>query len=205
MKWIERVWLGILLVGVLFKIMHYPGGGILLIISIMVLSSLYSYFGFLLFNGIRLRDIFKKKAYSNATTWAILGAVYMGSAMSVMLLGILFRVQYYPGATVMLLTGVLFLGLGIGVYIIKLTVSGSHFVVYNWYRVLPVFLVGSGFVFYTYSDSYKKDLQERDLMQEQNRLHQEQMYRNYKNKDLRDPDQGEEYWIDEAPTDLEEE
>lgn len=73
-----------------------PGTSIILILSLSALSLLY-YFGFALFNDIRLREIFKKTSYDKTTPKKIIGAVAFGFALAAIAMGVLFKVELWPG------------------------------------------------------------------------------------------------------------
>lgn len=80
-----------------------PGGNILAILSITLLAFLYFYLAFALFNGIRLRNIFKKESYKGVSAIRIGGTILSGFILSLALIGILFRCMMWPGASVMLI------------------------------------------------------------------------------------------------------
>jgi hypothetical protein len=99
MKKIERFLIMLSLIGIIARMMLAGGSSLTLLLSLMSLSLLYMYFGFALFNDIRLRDIFKKASYKGLTTIHIVGAILAGLALSMACVGILFKVQSWPGAT----------------------------------------------------------------------------------------------------------
>jgi len=64
MKKLELIFIGFAILGIALKLFNVVGSAILLTLSLSMLSILYYLLGFSLFNGIRLRDIFKKKGLS---------------------------------------------------------------------------------------------------------------------------------------------
>jgi len=84
-----------------------PGGGILTVLTLSTLSMVYFYFGFALFNDIRLRKIFKKDSYKDISSLRILGAVGAGLALSTTIIGLMFKFQSWPGADNNLIAGLL--------------------------------------------------------------------------------------------------
>ncbi len=92
---IERVLIGIALFGILFKIQHYPGAGIMLVISLSCLSMMS-----LLRTAIPIGT--KSKLSKIANTVGSLGG-------SVAFVGLLFKIQHYPGASVMMMNGIILL------------------------------------------------------------------------------------------------
>ena len=82
-----------------------PGGGVLTVLTLSTLSMLYMNLSFALFNGIRLRNIFKKDSYKGISTMRIIGAVGTGLALSMTIIGLLFKFQSWPGASLNLGAG----------------------------------------------------------------------------------------------------
>ena len=102
--------IGILsLIGLALNILLVPGGNIVIILTMGMLSLLYGYFSFALFNGIKFRAIFKKESYKGISTWRIVGAVGAGLALSMSVIGMLFKFQSWPGAVVELEFGLFWL------------------------------------------------------------------------------------------------
>jgi hypothetical protein len=97
----------IALIGIVFKLFHILGGGILTVLSLSALSIFYCYLSFALFNEIRLKDIFKTSSYKETNVKRIIGSIGVGFGLSVILVGAMFRLQFYPGDTIQLLTGVI--------------------------------------------------------------------------------------------------
>lgn len=75
-----------------------PGGGVLTVLTLSTLSTIYFYFSFALFNDIRFRKIFKKDSYENISRWRIIGAIGTGFALSATTAGLMFKFQSWPGA-----------------------------------------------------------------------------------------------------------
>lgn len=75
-----------------------PSGGILTVLTLSILSIIYVFLGFALFNDIRLRNIFKKESYTSVSGLRILGAVGAGWALSATINGLMFKFQSWPGA-----------------------------------------------------------------------------------------------------------
>ena len=80
---------------------------ILFVLAMEVLTIMYFTFGFAIFNGIRLRHIFKKKVYEGTNTKRIIGGLATGICLSNLLTGVLFKLQYWPGANRMILLGLI--------------------------------------------------------------------------------------------------
>jgi len=83
----------IFLVGLLFKYMHWPGGSIILILSLMLMASLYFPGAFYFFCDKKIEK--QKLPLSIAS----------GVIFSIITVGLLFKLQYWPGANNQLLIG----------------------------------------------------------------------------------------------------
>jgi hypothetical protein len=59
----------------------------------MVLTVIYYPFGFLFFNQIRLRDIFKRAAYKDTNAYKIIIAIITGLGFSTICIGSLFKLS----------------------------------------------------------------------------------------------------------------
>lgn len=109
MKRTEIILITIALIAVVMQFMHFPGGNILFIISLLLLSGVYLYFGFALFNSIKFGTILKKTSYEFISTTRIIGGIGTGVALSISGIGILFKSLSWPGATLQLGVGIFLL------------------------------------------------------------------------------------------------
>ena len=99
MKKTELILIAISIVVLLMRFFHLPGSAILTVISLSSVSVFYLYLGFMLFNGIRFRKVFKKESYKGISTKRIFGGIGTGIALSFSAIGILFKFQSWPGAS----------------------------------------------------------------------------------------------------------
>ena len=83
-KQIEILLITSICVSLLFKHFHVPGGSLSLILSSSIISMLYFYVGVVFFNGIKIKDLFKKSAYQNLSKARIFGSVLTGVLLSVL-------------------------------------------------------------------------------------------------------------------------
>jgi hypothetical protein len=95
---------------IILKLIHVSGSGILTVLTFSTLSIFY-YLSFALFNDIRLRDIFKSSAYKDTNAKRIIGAVGLGFALSAIIMGALFKLQFWPGGTAQLRIGLIITGI----------------------------------------------------------------------------------------------
>ncbi len=93
MKKIEKGLIGLVLFGILLKLMSWPFAGEVLVLSLSSLSMIYFYGGFYFF-----RD--KKNKKSNRTLSIVSGVV-----LSVITIGFMFKVQYWVFASELLSVG----------------------------------------------------------------------------------------------------
>lgn len=103
MKLTEKILGIIILIGIILMLIPIPGGSILAILGVGLLSLLYFYLGFAFFNGIRARNMFKKASYVGIKGIRIAGAILTGMSLSTVVVGILFKVMLWNGASSMLL------------------------------------------------------------------------------------------------------
>ena len=111
MKKIELI-LGLAaILAIILKIIHLPGSTILLTLTFGTLATIYYIFSFALFNDIRLRDISKKASYMDTNAKKIIGAIGLGLALSLIVIGGLFKLLFFPGADFQLRIGLIAIGL----------------------------------------------------------------------------------------------
>ncbi len=105
MKIVEPI-LGIVAVlSMILNLVDVPATRSILVFSLTILSLIYFYLSFALFNGIRLREIFKKKSYIEISTLKIIVAIFTGIVLSIVTMGLLFKYQEYPGGTQFIVIG----------------------------------------------------------------------------------------------------
>lgn len=128
--------------GVLLKLIIIPGGALFTVLGLSGLSILYFYLSFAIFNRIPLRQVFKKQSYSGISAKHLLGSTGTGLALSLLLMGILFKLQFWPGANTNIAIGLFWSLCILVVSLVKL--SGSHAVYYRMIcrRVSVLSLVG---------------------------------------------------------------
>ena len=105
MRLLEKV----LAIGILFSLILkfnlISGGDEFLMGLTLSLTIIYYPLGFLFFNQIRLRDIFKRAAYKDTNAYKIIIAIIAGLGFSTICIGSLFKLFHFSGANEMLTVG----------------------------------------------------------------------------------------------------
>jgi len=105
MKILERILaLGIVL-GLIMKFSLTPGGDVIVLLTMLTLSCVYYPLGFLFFNQIKLRYVFKAAAYKGVAATSIILAIVTGIGLSIIVIGSLFKFLHFMGGDQMLILG----------------------------------------------------------------------------------------------------
>lgn len=86
---------------------RFPGSLLMALSCWTLLSCLYFYLGAALFNNIGFRSMFKKDSYKNISSNRIAGAAASGATISILIIGIMFKVMNWPGSMIMLYAGLI--------------------------------------------------------------------------------------------------
>lgn len=127
MKRTEQILVLLAVLAIILNLALVPGGVAFTLLTLMLLSSLYFCFSFALLNGIRLRKVFKKESYQGVSALQILGAICTGFTLSLLLIGILFKLLRWPGANVDLMVGLLLATIIAIVCVIRYFMNASVF------------------------------------------------------------------------------
>lgn len=141
MKTAEKIFGALIIISIVLKLLNISGNGILFTLSTLFLMSLYFYLGFAMFNDITFKGIFKQQSYKEISTLRIIGSIVAGIGLSILLTGILFRLQHWPGANFQLLIGLIFSGIILIIVLIKYLKEKSLF----YKRVLSRLIIIGGF------------------------------------------------------------
>jgi magnesium-transporting ATPase (P-type) len=128
MKVTDKILGGLTMVLMICRLLFvYPFSSLLISIGCLLLSLLYLFFGFALFNGIRLRDILKKKSYEEISTLRMLLTIIIGFVLSMLIIYILFKFQMWPYGQQGLQISLTMLLIIIIVVLIKYVISKDKF------------------------------------------------------------------------------
>jgi hypothetical protein len=146
MRKAEIIIIALCIVSVILNFMLVPGGVLFTLITLLALSTLYFYLGFALFNGIRLRKIFKKESYAGINALRIVGCIGTGMALSLLVIGLLFKLLAWPGSFINLLAGLFFVTVVLIISIIKFIMTKSSFYKLIIIRCAIFFIIGFIFI-----------------------------------------------------------
>jgi len=127
MKRFEKIFGIVFLIALVFKLLTWPGGGILATISLTPLMFFYNFFAFAFFNNIRLKNIFTGKSYQGISVLRIIGSIVSGWGLAALCVGILFKIMHWPGANSMLLSGFITIIVVLAIVLIKFFRSKNDF------------------------------------------------------------------------------
>lgn len=96
MNKIEIFFTGLILIGFVFKLMHWPFNSELIALGSVFLSMLYFGFSFALLNNIRFRNILKPESYIGVSKLRVFGAIATGLALSFIIIYCLFKLMFWP-------------------------------------------------------------------------------------------------------------
>jgi hypothetical protein len=105
MNKLEKTLVIVTLFALILKYLAVPGMSLFAVIGFLGLAVLYFYFGFALFNGIGFKGIFKKESYIEISKFKIFAAILVGVALSMICIGLLFKVQHWFGFAMYLYAG----------------------------------------------------------------------------------------------------
>lgn len=159
MKKFEIIISCLAVIAIILKFIGIPGSGLIVVLTLMTLAITY-YFAFALFNNIRLRTIFKSSSYRYTNTKRIVGSVVLGLSLSLVIIGLLFKLQLWPGAAIQLNTGLVFLAICFIVAMINFMKSRDEFYLPLFKRIAVV--GGFGLFILLTPDSALIDIYYRD-------------------------------------------
>jgi hypothetical protein len=105
MKKLEVILITGAVIGLLLVLFNVPLHTLVITLFFPALGVLYYCLGFALFNGIRLRSIFKADSYKGLGLWRILIAIGTGIGISNLTIGFMFSIMNYPLARALLIEG----------------------------------------------------------------------------------------------------
>ncbi len=93
------------ILSLILNLLLVSGGGVMTVLMLSIYSMLYFALSFIILNNIELKNAFKKESYKGISTARIIGSIATGIALSITIIGVLFKFQSYPGANLELING----------------------------------------------------------------------------------------------------
>jgi hypothetical protein len=104
MKTVEKVLIGITLLGLIIKLLHWPGGSILMILGLSILAFFYPIAAYFLFSPVKYFEV-DGMTFTETSAPRVILSLGTGFCLPVAVIGLLFRFMHWPGAKMMLLIG----------------------------------------------------------------------------------------------------
>ena len=120
MKHFEKILVVGIVLALILKFNQYEGSDLLLLWSLTILAGIYYPLGFLLFNQIRLRNIFKKSSYRDVSSGQIVVAVVAGLGLANVCIGVLFKLLVFPGSHNLIIAGLVIMMISMVVAVIRI-------------------------------------------------------------------------------------
>jgi len=146
MKITERILIGLGILGILLRMLHWPGGNIALVLSLSLLAIFYFAGSYFLFNPTKVTTV-DGIDYKQASAPRVTMAILTGMSLPVAVIGILFKVMYWPGAAVMLLVGAITLLPFAVVALVTYSVKKEEFYKEIAFRTVVVLLLSAAVFF----------------------------------------------------------
>ena len=127
MKKLELIFTGLIFLGFIIRFTPIPGGSLTYTIGFLMLALLYYSLGFVYFNDIPIKKIFKKESYKGISVLRIIGAVGLGISLATVLIGILLLIHELPNGQQNLIIGLIFTGIVALISIYKLFKTKDKF------------------------------------------------------------------------------
>jgi len=141
MRLLEKIACIIFLVGLLLKLIPYSGGIFVITLATMLLSVYYLLFGFLMFNGIIVKNMFSKEAHAGTSAIKIIIAVLAGFVVSPAVIAVPFTMVHWPGEHVVWHINVVLCGLLCLISLLVMLAAGTPIARRIFYRTLSVVLL----------------------------------------------------------------
>ncbi|MBT3302135.1 MAG: hypothetical protein HOD63_06170 [Bacteroidetes bacterium] len=141
MKKTELGFVLLILLGALLKVLHIPGGGILHVLGFQALAIFYLFALLPLCSELPIKAAYQKVLKEDENYWRAFGTFATAWVFSILLLGILFKIQLWKGATIMLKLGLLTLLVSLIIAAVKLLKAKDDFYLNLMRRILPIGIV----------------------------------------------------------------
>lgn len=149
MKRIEIWLLAITISAFILKVFSVAGADALMGISLSATAMAYYPFGLFIINSIPLKKVFKRESYRGISFLRGFGSVVTGISLSIVIVGIMFKLLLSPGASVMLSVGLISSALVLSIALYKY-LGNFRAMFYRQMLVrMGVFMVFGSILFFT--------------------------------------------------------
>lgn len=142
MKPIELFLISVFLTGVILKLLLIPFSDYFIVVSMIILAMLYYPLGIFLYNSVGPNKIFKKSSYRSLSANRILASIGIGLALSIVNIGLLFKLYQLPGFNFILTFGLILSVVALVVLVLKRRYLISIFHKNMIRRVSVCFIIG---------------------------------------------------------------
>lgn len=142
MKIFEIILSVIFLIGLLFKMMHWPGGSAIIVFSLTILTYYYFIFSFVIFNSIKLKRIFKKDSYESIGSFKIIMSILLGWSLSILVSGMMYKLQNWKNQIDLLLLGLAHSIIILTIYLIFYKNKDKRFWMVVFMRYVIIIAIG---------------------------------------------------------------
>ena len=156
MQKFERIFLILFLASLLLKATGTPGGDLLLTLTCTVLASIYYFLGIPLFNKVTLKRALKRESYQGISKRRILGSLGFSWSLSILCIGIMFKLLLLPGAMTLLFAGFSMAMIGLVSSSFIYTKEKKEFFQGIWTRLIPA--IGLAYLLANLRDELIKSL-----------------------------------------------
>jgi glucan phosphoethanolaminetransferase (alkaline phosphatase superfamily) len=147
MKIAEKILWSVILITAMLHLFLIPFTGVILILSLGALSVIYMFGSIPLFNNITLRNVFNQEFFKDISTGKIIGSLCLGMTLSIIAIGILFKLMIWPGGMNNLVVGLVCLGIIIVIAFIRYSSGKSIYYIDVFKRSAFIVIIAVPFLF----------------------------------------------------------
>jgi hypothetical protein len=147
MKRLEQILAVIVLISLVMKLFSIPFAGELFTLSVSILIIMYTYFGWLLFNDIRLRNMTKRVYYVGIPKSRIICTIGLGFGTGLVSSGVLFRIQLWPMTNEVVIFGLIVTSVSLLIILLASLKSTGKLLKRNIIRITTVVILGTASLF----------------------------------------------------------
>jgi hypothetical protein len=114
MKKTEKTLIALIVIGQLMRLFDMVGGSLISLTATLLLTILYVFFGFALFNDIRFREIFRKGSLGIGRREIGLSILF-GVALGISITGVVFKLQIFTEANIVLSIGIALVAISLAI------------------------------------------------------------------------------------------